>query len=484
MDKLTKANEYIKEHHVEKEKLPVFHITPPCGWMNDPNGFSVYGDRIHLFYQFHPYSEVWGPMHWGHCESIDFVKWTELPVALAPDQSYDDAGCFSGSGIETENGHVLIYTGVVEKEINGEKQTFQNQCMAVGDGKTYKKRMDKAIVTGDMLPEGFSREHFRDPKIWKEEDGYYMVVGNKTVSGIPQVVLFHSDNLENWQYVSVLARDDKGKLGTMWECPDFFELDGDHILITSPQDLSADEELHCGNNTVYYTGIYDKNRHTFDYRDIHSLDDGLDFYAAQTMQAKDGRRILIGWMQSWDSNIRPSDQKWAGMMTLPRELRLKNGILLQNPVREIETYYKHPVYYMSKEISGKCSLDGICGRVMDMTMEITDGDFREFSICFAENDRHHTRFTYDKAKNMLEMDRTYCGMIRDAAAIRRVKVRHPHAQMKIRIILDKFSAEIFINDGEQVLSTTYYTPTEADGIHFECDGTAVVNLQKYEISVD
>ena len=109
MDQLKKANEYVKQNRIPKEELPVFHVTPPCGWMNDPNGFSVYQGKTHLFYQFHPYSTVWGPMHWGHYETEDFVKWTELPAALAPDQAYDEAGCFSGSGIETEKGHLLVY---------------------------------------------------------------------------------------------------------------------------------------------------------------------------------------------------------------------------------------------------------------------------------------------------------------------------------------------------------------------------------------
>lgn len=124
--------------------------------------------------------------------------------------------------------------------------------------KTYTKLAQNPVVTGDMMPEHFSREHFRDPKIWKEEDGYYMVVGNKTDDGKPHVVLFHSEDAISWEYVSVLAKDDTGMLGTMWECPDFFCLDGAYVLITSPQNLSADEEFHNGNNSVYYMGSYDK----------------------------------------------------------------------------------------------------------------------------------------------------------------------------------------------------------------------------------
>lgn len=184
MDKFRKVNTYIDENRIPREKLPVFYVTPPCGWMNDPNGFSAYQGKVHLFYQFHPYSEVWGPMHWGHYETEDFIKWTELPVALAPDKAYDEAGCFSGSGIETEKGHLLVYTGVIEKEIKKEKVTYQNQCLALGDGKTYNKLEQNPVITGDMLPEHFSREHFRDPKIWKEADGIRFACDGKAVVNI------------------------------------------------------------------------------------------------------------------------------------------------------------------------------------------------------------------------------------------------------------------------------------------------------------
>ena len=107
MTKLEKANKYQEENHIDKRCKPVFHITPVTGWMNDPNGFSVYKGKIHLFYQYHPYNTEWGPMHWGHYISDDFIKWEEMQVALAPDESFDYAGCFSGSAIETEEGHML-----------------------------------------------------------------------------------------------------------------------------------------------------------------------------------------------------------------------------------------------------------------------------------------------------------------------------------------------------------------------------------------
>ena len=95
MDKITKARQYEQEQRTDAGK-PSFHVTPPVGWVNDPNGFSCYNGEYHLFYQYHPYSTQWGPMHWGHAKSKDLIKWEQLPCALAPDEEYDGQGCFSG----------------------------------------------------------------------------------------------------------------------------------------------------------------------------------------------------------------------------------------------------------------------------------------------------------------------------------------------------------------------------------------------------
>ena len=311
MTDLKKVYKYQEENRIDKNQKPVFHVTPPVGWMNDPNGFSVFQGKIHLFYQYHPYSVVWGPMHWGHCISEDFVKWKELPAALAPDTDYDSLGCFSGSAIETKDGHVLVYTGVMEKEKqDGTKQTIQQQCIAAGDGIHYKKENNNPVIPAEMLPEGFSREDFRDPKIWKENETYYLVAGNKNEKQNGQVVLFASKDLSSWNYLSVLA-DNQGKYGKMWECPDFFPLGEKYVLIVSPQDMQADGmEFHNGNQSVAFIGEYDRQNYHLNEEQVISLDYGMDFYAPQTLETEDGRRIMIAWMQSWDMNIKPADQKW------------------------------------------------------------------------------------------------------------------------------------------------------------------------------
>lgn len=483
MNQLKKADSYIEKNMVPKDQKPAFHVTAPVGWINDPNGFSEYRNKYHLFYQHHPYSDAWGPMHWGHCTSCDFIKWEDLPEALAPDESFDKNGCFSGSALETDEGHALVYTGVIEKDENGKKSVFQNQCLAFGNGENYIKYDGNPVIDGNQLPESFSREDFRDPKIWFDDGSYYLVAGNRKGDGLGQVVLFRSPDLKSWQYVTVLAEND-GTYGKMWECPDFFELGDQHVLIVSPQDMRAvGNKYYNGNHVLYFLGQYNKTNCQFDYSEGVMLDFGADFYAAQTLLTNDGRRIMIAWMQSWDINIKPAEQRWNGMMTVPRELSLINGHLYQRPVRELENYLVNPIHYQNTEISGEVSLPGIKGRVLDLSAEVLSGDFKKLSIHIAHNDEYTTCFTYNPEEQSIEFDRTYSGMRRDVVSQRKMKIDNPQSTLKLRIILDKYSAELFINDGYQTFSATFYTPLEADEIVFKCDGKAILNIEKSDIRI-
>lgn len=481
MDVLKKARQYEKENRVLQEERPVFHAAPPVGWMNDPNGFSVYQEKIHLFYQYHPYGTEWGPMYWGHLHTEDLIRWEDCPAALAPDKAYDKDGCFSGSAIETQEGHILIYTGVSKDEAG--VNTIQTQCIAAGDGTNYEKTAENPVAAGSLLPWGFSREHFRDPKIWKDEDTYYMVVGNTDEHGNGQILLFSGKDVRHWNYEGVLAHNE-GTLGRMWECPDFFQLDGAHVLICSPQDMkAAGYEFHNGHNSLYFIGSYEKEEKRFSKGAPYSLDYGLDFYAAQTTCLPDGRRVLVGWMQSWDTASIPMEQNWRGMMTLPRELSLKDGKLIQKPVRELERYRRNKIIYRNETVEGETSFDGICGRVLDLTVEIVSGSFCEFTIDLAKNHEYYTRFIINKKKSTIEIDRTYSGLIRDIACIRRALLPQTEGEIKLRFIMDRNSIELFVNDGEKVLSTVIYTSLPAEEIGFGCDGRAEVNLEKYDIEV-
>ena len=474
---LEKANEYIRRNHIDEKEKSLFHVTPETGWMNDPNGFSVYQGKVHLFYQFYPYKTEWGPMHWGHQVTEDLVKWEAYPVAMAPDQDYDHIGCFSGSAVEADGKHVLLYTGVSQKD----GKEIQNQCIAIGDGKTYEKWQDNPVIKGDIMPEKFDRKDFRDPKIWKKDGRYYCVVGNRYEENCGQIVLFSSADYKNWRYEKVLLRND-GKNGDMLECPDYLEVDGYPVIICSPQNMHAQKyEFHNGHNSIYIIGDAEKEISDFAWEKKRSLDYGLDFYAPQTTELPDGRRIMVAWMKSWDACVVPDSQDWQGMMTLPRELEIKDGRIWQKPVKEIENYRANKCHYTDKKIDCYTTFDGIKGRTLDMTVELSGEEYNNFTVEMACDDEYSTAFTYNRVAGVLEIDRTCCGVTKDVVCVRKIKIADTDRKLKLRFIMDRQSIELFINDGQQVATTAICTPLQADGICFNCDGSAVVDIEKYDI---
>lgn len=482
---LEKARKY--ESEVKKEipegQKPSFHVSAPVGWINDPNGFSLYKGEYHLFYQYHPYRTVWGPMHWGHSKSKDFIKWEQLPCALAPDTVYDGQGCFSGSAVEQDGKHILMYTGVsaaAPEEGGGVRQV---QCIAAGDGVNYEKLECNPVITSDLLPKGSSREDFRDPKIWNEGEDFYTVVGSRSSDSSGQIALFTSKDAKKWKFVSIVDRS-QNSYGKMWECPDFFEVDGSHVMITSPQEMSAvGLEFHNGNNTLYLIGEFDKENNTLIRKQAAAIDYGLDFYAPQTMETADGRRIMIAWMQSWDNHITPSHFKWSGLMTIPRELKVIHNRLYQNPVRELEQYYQNEVKYNAVTINGKKEFEDIRGRELDFTVEIKEGEYRKFTVRLASDSQFFSEIIYNPGENSLTFDRTYSGLNRDIIHTRTMKVKDQGGRIRLRILMDKYSVELFANDGEQAMTSLIYTSLEAKGISFVTEGEVTMDITKQDVII-
>ena len=428
---LQKAREFETQYgpHIPDSERPTFHATPTIGWMNDPNGFSFYQGECHLFYQYHPYSNEWGPMHWGHMKTCDFLRWERLPIALAPDQDYDSAGCFSGGAVELPDGRqLLMYTGVRRgHNADGYLRDIQTQCLAIGDGLNYEKLRDNPVLDGESLPQGGSTIDFRDPKVWRDPDGaFYAVVGNRTADGSGAILLYRWIENSKWEFVRTLDAS-HNQYGKMWECPDFFPLDGKQVLITSPQEMSPiGLEFHAGNGTVCLIGEYSPDG-GFARQNVQAIDYGLDFYAPQTVETPDGRRIMIAWMQNWDTvNAKPYNCRWFGQMTLPRELSVKDGRLIQNPVRELEAYRRRRVVHRNIPVSGEINLPGVQGRVLDMTVTIrpTGPDlYRWFRIRVAKDGQHETIIRYRPDQDTLKMDRIRSGLPHDIVHTRSFLVR-------------------------------------------------------------
>ena len=482
--------EEVAEQYIQNTDRPGFHLSTRVGWLNDPNGFSYYKGQYHLFYQYYPYAVKWGPMHWGHAVSDDLLHWSYLPAALAPDTLPDRDGCFSGSAVELADGRqLLIYTGVVEVGRGmGELEVVrQNQCIAIGDGLNYEKYAGNPVISADTAPEGCSREDFRDPKIWKEADGTYRCIAAiRPADGSGMILLYSSPDAIHWKFESVLA-ENHSRFGKMWECPDFFELDGKYVLLTSPQDMLPEGfEYHNGNGTLCLIGEFDNETKQFHDEYDQAVDYGIDFYAPQTLLAPDGRRILIAWMQNWDTLAMIRNKaRWFGQMTIPREISVRNNRLYQWPIRELSALRRNRVEYRDVNFDGELRLDGICGRKIDMTVTIRPAEgeesYEKFALWFGENEIYHTSLSFHPRDSIMKIDRKFSGTRRAVIHQRRSKVNHRNGELTFRMILDSFSVEIFINDGEQTISATMYTDQEADGIKFITDGKVRMDVEKYDL---
>ena len=527
---------------IAKEDRPVFHLSPRIGWLNDPNGFSFYNGEYHLFYQYHPYSSYWGPMHWGHAVSKDLINWEYLPAAMAPDTDYDGAGCFSGTAITLPDGRqLLMYTGCGDSSRDplGKGRWLQTQCVAVSeeqdDGSIeYVKSAGNPVICEEDLPEDCDAYEFRDPYIWRTTDGSYRALvaagrtgeigedGNYLHEKGTQLILFRSDDCFKWEYDKVMFEDHR-KIGVMWECPNFFDLDGKQILIASPMDMQAEADeangsirFPQGSNVCCIAGEYNEETETFSPDGTYDpVDIGLDFYAPQVMKAPDGRHIMIGWMQD-PKNGRFADAKedlsrpglqdalplynpdgYAhgpegshifGQMTIPRELKYRDGKLYQWPVREFCEYRKDRLDYDGVLLKDEeRSFDGISGRSIELEVEIAPHEvgaafYREFTIDFAKDDDHFIRLSYKPARSLITIDRSRSGQCSEITARRSYRAAYADGSLSLRILIDKWSAEVFVNGGEQVMSLTYYTPADAEGITFSADGTVAMDITAYHIN--
>ncbi len=474
-----RAYEAREEGAIPAGDRPRFHLTPRVGWMNDPNGFCFYRGEYHLFYQYHPYNTQWGPMHWGHAASTDLLNWTFRPCAMAPDTPADRKGCFSGTALPTPDGRLLLmYTGVQEDENGGVKQL---QCLAVGDGTDFAKDAANPVIREEALPEGGSAVDFRDPKIWYEDGIYRCAVSTRDARDQGRILLYESTDARNWQYRTTLdtCRNEYGK---MWECPDFFPLDGRQLLLVSPQEMEGtpDGEFHAGFGTLALLGRWDKEAASFTRETVQPVDCGTDFYAPQTLLTPDGRRVMVAWMQNWATvGEAPRDHRWFGCMTLPRELFLRDGRLCQRPVRELEALWKDTLHKQDT-VNGTAVYEGVAGRCLDLTVTLdaaASPDCRRFALCFAQDERHAARVEWDPFHGELTFDRSACGSRRDIPHTRRVKAAPVNGKLTLRLVLDGDCVELFINDGERTITALLESCSpQAAGISLHSEGPARVDL--------
>ncbi|MGV2937837.1 glycoside hydrolase family 32 protein [Providencia sp. AGC89] len=428
---------------------PQYHLAPFAGWMNDPNGLIYHQGQYHAFYQHHPFSASWGPMHWGHATSTDMVHWQHQPIALAPSEEYDRDGCFSGSAVSHNGELYLFYTGHIWLGNQGDdSQIIQSQCVAIStDGIHFEKK-------GVVIPpiEGFM--HFRDPKVWQQNNKWWMVVGARDPHNHGQILLFSTSDLLNWeQNYQVLAKtDDKGVY--MWECPDFFPLGKHFIALFSPQGKKAEKYQYRNLfQNGYLVGNWSPNSPYTITHQFTELDFGQDFYAPQTFLSKDGRRIAIAWMDMWESHMPSQKDGWSGCFTLPREFTLnEQGKIISRPIEELKSLRQStthlPTINLEKNTTVLVNEDASCCE-LELIWDLQQSPAEKFGFWIG----YGVQFYIDNQNQRLTLMRHYPEYtISDSRSVPLPETQ----QLKIHAFVDRSSLEIFINDGDVNFSCRIY----------------------------
>lgn len=303
------------------------HLKAPENWINDPNGFLYYKGNYHLFYQYYPYGPRWGTMHWGHAVSKDLVTWDHKGIALHPSVPEDEDGCFSGSAVEHDGKMVLFYTGVkCDRPEHAPKEGFREPFTSTQlkieseDGFTFDNEGGKAVILPALDdPAVGDRMHTRDPKVWRGTDAWYMILGTQTADEGGKLLIYRSEDLDTWELKSQTSMH--RALGWMWECPNYFEVGDQKVLLLSPMQMIKDGKVYDSHAISMVVG-FDESTCRLDLPEEYELlDYGMDLYAPQTTLDEEGRNILVGWMRMPEA----VDGRWNGMFCMPRVVEVENG---------------------------------------------------------------------------------------------------------------------------------------------------------------
>ncbi len=430
---------------ITKTKEPAFHVTGEVGWINDPNGLIYYKGQYHAFFQHYPYDNKWGPMHWGHVVSDDLTNWKYLPIALTPGDDCDKNGCFSGSAIAHDGKLWLMYTGFIENQ--GGESIRQVQCLAESsDGITFKKH---GIVIGEnLLPDGYAPCDFRDPKVWFHNNCFWCIVAARRVEGRGRILLFKSKDLFNWEYVNDLFGRDSA--GTMIECPDYNEELG--YMLFCEQFQPSENGLHLNIHTCRFSiGRIDYSTGLFKEESRGIVDYGFDVYAPQTFA---GKPVMMGWLNMWDRNVPSEKYGFAGMLTVPRRVSVKEGRLYQEPVVNCgEAVKTVSDKVLDKAKTGVITIKATNLEGLEIKMRSNGENYTQMTLINGE-------WVFDRSKS----GEAISGAEKDSDSLMGIR-RMPFSgkrDVTLTIVMDEFSVEIF-EDG-RALSSTIYPPADADGL--------------------
>ncbi|NBC25430.1 MAG: hypothetical protein GVY08_01080, partial [Bacteroidetes bacterium] len=461
---------------------PQFHYTPRINWMNDPNGLVFYDGEFHLFHQYNPFGNQWGFMSWNHAVSTDLVHWEHKPVAIAYGKE-EKEGIFSGSAVVDHSNTsgfgdietppiVAVYTSAFEGDRPNQAQSL---AYSTDGGETFIKYKENPVLD-------HNDPDFRDPNVmWDDQrEEWVMVVALPTQH---KVAFYSSPNLIDWEFLSEFGP--AGAVDGIWECPDLFQLpvDGDpgNMKWVLHVDMNPGA-VAGGSGSQYFVG--DWNGESFTEEKSTSNDEilwtdyGTDFYAAiswSNVPKEDGRRLWVGWMNNWDYANQIPTSPWRSAMSVPRSVELKSTgdqlRLVQQPVDELKSLRKDHVQLQNVSVVNgevkSLSDQNISGKAYEIEVEIDPADADVVGLMLRAGEEEYTLVGYDAVKGTTYVDRTQSGEsgFSDLFEGRYdAPTRLENGVVKLHLLVDWSSVEVFVGDGEAVLTNRIFPDPQSRDI--------------------
>jgi fructan beta-fructosidase len=470
---------------------PQVHFSPKAHWINDPNGMVYNKGLYHLFFQYHPGSSVWGPMHWGHATSKDLIHWDQQPIAIYPDSigtifsgsAVLDKNNTSGFGKKGQEPLVAIYT---QHDTLGEKahrNDFQNQSIAysLDNGKTWIKYSANPVLHNPGITD------FRDPKVmWYEPQKKWIM----TLATKDRITFYSSPNLKEWKKESEFG-EAAGAHGGVWECPDLFSLNDNGkkvwVLIVNMNPGGP----NGGSATQYFLGDFNGNSFTASHSDIRWIDYGPDNYAGITWSNTGDRKIFLGWMTNWQyAPLVPTDV-WRGAMTLPRELKLVHAgneiFVASNAVPELSVIQSKPIVAQNISLSKKIDAAMKVGAIkFPCRINLALEKATDFSLTVSNKIGEEIEIGYDKNKKQFFIDRSKSGKVdfEKGFAGRHTAPRiASKAPINVSVIIDVSSVELFADDGLTTMTSIFFPNEPYNKIYLQsADNTAIKKLEYIKLT--
>jgi fructan beta-fructosidase len=468
-----------QDHSTYQEPFrPQYHYSAPFGWINDPNGMVYYKGLYHVFYQYNPKDIVLGPQHWGHASSPDLFHWTNLPIALYPDDIGGPiwSGCVvvdanNTSGLVPGGGLVALFT-------------YQDQSQAVAyshdDGLTWTKYSGNPVIPA-------LAKDFRDPKVfWHAPTSRWVMA---LAAGL-ELQFWTSTDLLHWEHRSSFGG---GLPGGVWEVPDLMPMPVDGqtkwlLLASVSQGAPAG-----GPGIRYFVGDFDGETFTDQSGSAPLwMDYGPDNYAGTTWDnAPDGRHTYIGWMSSWVYAAYTPTTPWRGALTLPRDLSLKQTPygwrLVQTPVPEVKALRTNLGVWDNAQVTGEMPLDGVHSRQLEIIADLVPGTAARAGLELQTGGATPTRIVWNAAQKQLLVSRstqTSQGAIDGFTPAFGAPVALDNGHLRLHIFVDEESVEVFAQDGLLVISAQTFVEPPSDGValYAEKGDLTVAHLEVYALA--